>query len=310
MENTRTTNEPGLPTVSEESSQVGGRLPQAEESFQVEGDLRQAEESFQVEEGRPRQAEGRRGQRNSLFQLFANLQSLIPFFISVGTTLWNFWCRGFKPLWHWVEVFVEDFAELYLSVISTVTIVVYQETSHVWITSPILAFCTVKLITRYRRARQRVQADNNTSNQQNHSFYLTFVWVMNVVLTIVSAVYQMELAIVGRHEVNMQACIFSLNRCYTPDKHIDLLFWSKEFLFSYIDMADKPSNVTVKIVFTGDTVVPANFSAEVWAKCSDGKFIESLAEVTHTGTGDFVWPHVDCGLEKPLLGILTGQGPP
>lgn len=147
MENTRTTNEPGLPTVSEESSQVGGRLPQAGESFQAEGDLRQAEESFQVEEGRPRQAEGRRGQRNSLFQLFANLQSLIPFFISVGTTLWNFWCRGFKPLWHWVEVFVEgeylqsiqpapkypvadgllkDFAELYLSVISTVTIVVYQ----------------------------------------------------------------------------------------------------------------------------------------------------------------------------------------
>lgn len=61
---------------------------------------------------------------------------------------------------------------------------------------------------------------------------------MNVVLIIVSAVYQMELAIVGRHEVNMQACIFSLNRwvlqlnseelqtntnwmqfsCYTPDK--------------------------------------------------------------------------------------------
>lgn len=35
---------------------------------------------------------------------------------------------------------------------------------------------------------------------------------MNVVLTIVSAVYQMELAIVGRHEVNMQACIFKLNR--------------------------------------------------------------------------------------------------
>lgn len=25
-------------------------------------------------------------------------------------------------------------------------------------------------------------------------------------------------------------------------------------------------------------VVPANFSAEVWAKCSDGKFMESLAE--------------------------------
>lgn len=73
MENTRTTNEPGLPTVSEESSQVGGRLPQAEESFQVE-------------EGRLRQAEGRRGQRNRLFQLFANLQSLIPFF---------YFCRGY-----------------------------------------------------------------------------------------------------------------------------------------------------------------------------------------------------------------------
>ncbi|OXG15687.1 hypothetical protein C366_04279 [Cryptococcus neoformans Tu401-1] len=294
MENTRTTNEQGLPTVSEESSQVGGHLPQAEESFQVE-------------EGHLPQAERRRAHKNKLSYMFVNLLSLTEFFIAVGATLWNFWCRGFKPLWHWVEVFVE---ELYLSVIGTVAIVVYQETSHVWITSPILAFCTVKLITRYRRARQLAQADNNTSNQQNHSFYLTFVWVMNVVLTIVSAVYQIELAIVGRHEVNMQACIFKLNRCYTPDKHIDLLFWGRKSLFSYIDMADKPSNVTVKIAFTGDTVVPANFSAEVWAKCSDGKFMESLAEVTHTGTGDFVWPHVDCGLEKPLLGILTVQGPP
>ncbi|OWZ60935.1 hypothetical protein AYX14_06801 [Cryptococcus neoformans] len=133
---------------------------------------------------------------------------------------------------------------------------------------------------------------------------------MNVVQTIVSAVYQMDLAIVGRREVNMQACIFSLNRCYTPDKHIDLLFWGKKSLFSYIDMADKSSNVPMKIVFTGDTVVSAKFSAEVWAKCSDGKFMESLAEVTHTGTGDFVRPHVDCGPEKPFLGILTAQGPP
>lgn len=34
---------------------------------------------------------------------------------------------------------------------------------------------------------------------------------------------------------------------------IDLLFWGRKSLFSYIDMADKPSNVTVKIVFTGDS---------------------------------------------------------
>lgn len=134
MENTRTTNEQGLPTVSEESSQVGGHLPQAEESFQVE-------------EGHLPQAERRRAHKNKLSYMFVNLLSLTEFFIAVGATLWNFWCRGFKPLWHWVEVFVEgeylqstqparlyhvadgllkDFAELYLSVIGTVAIVVYQ----------------------------------------------------------------------------------------------------------------------------------------------------------------------------------------
>lgn len=80
MENARTTNEPGLPIVSEESSQVGGRQPQAE--------MHPAH-------------------RDKLFYMLTNLQLLTEFFISVGTTLWNFWCRGLKPLWHWIEVFVE-----------------------------------------------------------------------------------------------------------------------------------------------------------------------------------------------------------
>ncbi|KIY30813.1 hypothetical protein I305_06809 [Cryptococcus gattii E566] len=57
-------------------------------------------------------------------------------------------------------------------------------------------------------------------------------------------------------------------------------------------------------MFIGD-VVPADFSADVWATCSNGTFVESLAEVTSIGSGDFVWPHVDCGPEKPLLGIFS-----
>lgn len=46
-------------------------------------------------EGHLPQAEGRWGQRNRLFYVFANLQSLTAFFISVGTTFWNFGVAGY-----------------------------------------------------------------------------------------------------------------------------------------------------------------------------------------------------------------------
>ncbi|KIR82453.1 hypothetical protein I306_00447 [Cryptococcus gattii EJB2] len=44
-------------------------------------------------------------------------------------------------------------------------------------------------------------------------------------------------------------------------------------------MAGKPPNVTMTIMFIGDAVVPADFSADVWATCSDGTFVESLADM-------------------------------
>lgn len=79
-------------------------------------------------------------------------------------------------------------------------------------TSPILVFCAAKLIIRCRRARQQGQADNNPANQRNRPRYLMFVWLMNIVLTITSAVYQILIDNSQGHEVKMQVCAFSLNR--------------------------------------------------------------------------------------------------
>lgn len=115
--------------------------------LKLEGACPKQKNPFKLKKGVFAKQKGGEDRETGYFNCLRIYSRWFHFFISVGATLWNFWCRGFNPLRHWVEVFVEgeylqsiqpapkypvadgllkDFAELYLSVISTVTIVVYQ----------------------------------------------------------------------------------------------------------------------------------------------------------------------------------------
>lgn len=102
-------------------------------------------------------------------------------------------------------------------------------------------------------------------------------------LAIVSAVYQIEFA-AQRSCENMQTCIFNPHRT-------DLPFWDEKSLFSYISVADdKPSNVTGKIMFTGDAVVPA--SLPTLNKANQNEILEALRD--EEGYGEEIKLHT-CG---------------
>lgn len=82
----------------------------------------------------------------SLTSMSMVLQLLTGFLYSIGHTFKDFFTRGFKWLWHWVEVLVEgelpgvklmyteksladgmfkDFSDLYLSLVNAITVIAY-----------------------------------------------------------------------------------------------------------------------------------------------------------------------------------------
>ncbi|KIR63918.1 hypothetical protein I314_02699 [Cryptococcus bacillisporus CA1873] len=96
-----------------------------------------------------------------------NLRSLASSLFDLRRKLWSSWCRRFKWLWQWLEYLVEVFSDLFYSTINLITVFYYGEKSHLWLTGPVLIFCVVKLVTRFKRTLQQAQADNNPANQQN-----------------------------------------------------------------------------------------------------------------------------------------------
>lgn len=98
-------------------------------------------------------------------------------------------------------------------------------------------------------------------------------------LAIVSAVYQIEFA-AQRSCENMQTFIFNPHRT-------DLPFWDEKSFFSYISVADdKPSNVTGKIMFTGDASLPT------LNKANQNEILEALRD--EEGYGEEIKLHT-CG---------------